>query len=170
MLTIGETETECRPECVPHVSSGRLLNVGDHGKYRFAPHISMNAITIQRQFTISRLSSRIVFEIAHFSTNRQLLAVGRAPKVRKLEHERKREAQRQVPSRNLPPQATPETTTLVELSKSLLIAAQAVGKLSVGWSEAQNILDEFDGTRLKSGSAKDLCMSEIWLTYFLLFH
>lgn len=159
MLRIGKTEAECRPE-VFRLFPWSSSKVVDHGKYRFASHISMIAITIQRQLTISRLPSRIVFGIAHFSTNRQLLAVGRAPKVRKLEHERIREAQRKVPSRYLPSQETLETTTIVELPKSLIVEAQVAGKLSVGWSEAQKILDEFDGTRLKSGSAKDLCLSE----------
>lgn len=163
MLIIGETETR---NIVPLVSSGRLHKVVDRGKYRFAPPISMNAITVQRQLAISRLPSRIVSGIAHFSTNRQLLALARAPKVRQLELQRKREAQRQVPSRNPPPQVTSETTTIVELPKSLFEEAQVAGKLSVGWSEAQDILDEFDGTRLKSGSAGDLCLSEILVDIF----
>lgn len=98
----------------------------------------------------------MVFGICHFSTNRQLLAVGRAPRVKKLEHERKREAQQKVLSHG-PPQEFP---TIVKAPKSLLVSAEAAGQLSVSWLEALNILKEFDGARLKSGTPKDLCLSE----------
>lgn len=116
----------------------------------------MSAITIQRHLITSRLPSRMIFRICHFSTNRQLLAVGRAPKVKKLERERKREAQQKVLSHS-PPQEFP---TIVKAPTSLLVSAIAAGQLSISGLEALNILKEFDGVRLKSGTPKDLCLSE----------
>lgn len=110
----------------------------------------MSATTIQKYLATSRLPIRIIFGISHFSTNRRLLAIGRAPKVIKVEHERKRDAKQNVPSRS-PPSQVP---------KSLLVEAQMAGQLSIPWREAEDILNEFSGLRLKSGSPKDLCMSE----------
>lgn len=116
--------------------------------------------TIQKYLTTSRLPSRTVFGTSRFSTSRQLLAVGRAPKVRKLEREQRASAKQNVLSPSPPPQGTPENPLLVSLPKTLLVDAQIAGQLSISWHEAQNILNEFDGIKLKSASPKDLCLSE----------
>lgn len=123
----------------------------------------MSATTVQRYLTTSRLPSRIFLGIAHFSTNRRLLAIGRAPQVIKVENGRKRDAKH-----NVPPRSPQSQEILAEIPKSLLVEAQMAGHLSISWREAEDILNEFDGFRLRSGSPKDLCMSEnsgVYITF-----
>ncbi|MCJ1465624.1 hypothetical protein MMC07_004243 [Pseudocyphellaria aurata] len=118
----------------------------------------MSTSYFQRQLTTSRLPSGLVSRISRFSTSRKLLASGRAPQVKKLERERKREADQYEFLRNPPPRETSSIPTIVKIPKAILVDAQLAGVLSVSPPEALNIINEFDGMRLRSGSPKDLCL------------
>lgn len=139
--------------------SSSQLNVGPQ-KVQICTPSSMSTSNLPRQLTTSRIPGRLLFGISRFSTHRQLLASGRSPQIKKLARERKREADQNGLLRNLPPRETSSTPTVVKLPKALLVDAQRAGLLSVSPQEAMNILNEFNGMRLRSGSPEDLCLSE----------
>ena len=96
--------------------------------------------------------------ISHFSTNVKLLAVRRAPQVKMLENQRKWEAKQLLSPP--PPEHPKEPHDIINLPKSILTSAHLNGQLSLSEPEAMKILNEFKGSKLISGTPKELCMSE----------